>query len=106
MCPQEYQTGQQRGQLVPSKKVHEGKGHKQRTTVQQVAELVLCDKQQAQNEMCGRKYTEHIIIINILVASSCNRLSDASLHNMIVWYNSLVYIVVLCLPTHTLTCSS
>ena len=45
VCHQEYQTGQQRRQLVPLKKVHEGNGHKQRTAVQKVAELVLCDKQ-------------------------------------------------------------
>ena len=46
VCHQEYQTSQQWWQLVFLKKVvHEGKGHKQRTTVQQVAELLLCDKQ-------------------------------------------------------------
>ena len=46
VCHQEYQTSQQRGQLVPLKKVHEGKGHHHKITVQQVAELAqLCDKQ-------------------------------------------------------------
>ena len=44
VCHQEYQTSQQRGQLVSLKKVREGKVHKQSTTVQQVVELVLCDK--------------------------------------------------------------
>ena len=42
-CPQEYQTSQQRGQL---EKVHEGKGHHQKITVQYLFEqLLLCDKQ-------------------------------------------------------------
>ena len=45
VCPQEYQTSQQRRQLVLLK-VHEGKGHHQKITVQQLVEqLVLCDKQ-------------------------------------------------------------
>ena len=30
---------------VHEEKVHEEKGHQERTTVQQVAELLLCDKQ-------------------------------------------------------------